>query len=164
MLPQVMPLHEQALISLGNSDVKCKVHMVAGDLYGGEEREVFFLFAEYGKDFHVIFICELVDGSTCADPPTVLFRVTIPDDNVKFDFLHFLWLLYQSQHAVEISRQTFRFSLHFDAPADFWEVARTIAEAQAAHELFKQQVEELEQEVLRHVPTTRLPGSGAMLH
>ena len=66
MVPTVMPLHEyvslyatsrsvlisvgQALISLGNSDVRCKVHMVAGDLYGGEERQVFFLFAEYGKD------------------------------------------------------------------------------------------------------------------
>ncbi|KAI0735942.1 hypothetical protein C8Q76DRAFT_690432 [Earliella scabrosa] len=161
MVPTVMPLHDQALISLGNSDVRCKVHMVAGDLYGGEEREVFFLFAEYGKDLHVIFICELVDGSVCAEPPTVLFRVTIPDDSVKVDFIHFsFWVLYQSQHAVKISRETFQFSLHFDAPADFWEVARTIAEAQAARELFKLQLEDLHQEVLRHVPTTRLPGNG----
>ena len=42
--------HRQPLITLGNSAVSCRVEMVAGNEFAGERREVFFLFAEYGKD------------------------------------------------------------------------------------------------------------------
>ena len=63
----------------------------------------------------------------------------------------------QSEYMVQVSGESVRFSLYFNAPVDFWEVARTVAEAQAARELFRAQVEELHQGALHHVPTVRLP-------
>ncbi|KAI0686203.1 hypothetical protein C8Q76DRAFT_699031 [Earliella scabrosa] len=147
--------HRQPLITLGNSAVSCRVEMVAGNEFSSEKREVFFLFSEYGKDIHAMSVCELVDGVSCANPPTVLFRVTIPDDSVKINFIHLSPLSCgrQSEHVVQVIRESFRFSLYFNEPVDFWEVTRTIAEAQAARELLRAQVEEFHQEVLRHVPT-----------
>ncbi|KAI0688940.1 hypothetical protein C8Q76DRAFT_698617 [Earliella scabrosa] len=162
-----MSLHDKLLISLGNSNVTCHVYMVGGDDRKGEERDVFFLLAEYGKDIHVLFVCELLDGSVCAKPPVVLFRVMIPDDRVKIDMSH-------SQHAMQFSSEMYRFSLQFEEPADFWEAARIIAEAHAARELFKKLIEDLHADALSHVPTMHewakengyrvLPPVGALHH